>query len=149
MSLEIYDVRREVCQSTDWFCMWSFASTSGYCAEGQVDNREIVFSETLGGWLPNSFIATSENTLRSFLHGQLSRIPEVRRVTISEREKNGARIVEVWTALSKDDRDIRYRVYEVEEQIMDRFPEWLFDFHVFVDKDDLPEGCVSVYGKMK
>lgn len=110
--------------------------------------------ETLSGTYPvlswdpsqrNRITATGLEDLRAFFERAFAAVPEVARVKVAEREKHGNRIVHVWSMLHRDDRDTRFKVYDVEEQLSRRFPELLFEFHSHLVQPDAPDGDTAVY----
>lgn len=92
-----------------------------------------------------SIASNVEHTLRAFLERRLRSLSEVRRVNVSERENRGHRAIHVWTVLSGDDRATRFKVYEIEQQLVDHFPDLLFEFHSHKEREDAPEGDTKVY----
>jgi hypothetical protein len=72
-------------------------------------------------------------------------LSEVTRVVVSERCVSDSVVLRIWTLLSDDSRAARDRVYEVEEEILRRFPHDLFEFHCHLDRDYVPAGDTIVF----
>lgn len=69
---------------------------------------------------------TTEHTVGSFIGQALSQIPEVEYVLLMKEES----FLNIWTVIDKLDRTVRDQIYRIEFDIMGKFPELLFDFHV-------------------
>lgn len=91
------------------------------------------------------FSNTQLHSLSAFFGNELRRVNEVVGVKLTKRNQNGRDVIHVWTSLSKDDRDTRFRVYEIEERLMSHFHDELFDFHLHLTGDNLPGGRVPIY----
>ena len=92
-------------------------------------------------------VSSKDDNLSEFLKRRLRSVPEVESVRVSDRVKNGRHIVSVWTSLRKDDRETRFRVYDVEQQLSDHFSELLFEFHAHRHREDAPDGDRTLYQK--
>lgn len=91
------------------------------------------------------FSNTLLDSLEAFLTSRLKQVGEVLTVRLTGRVEHSRRVIHVWTTLSKDDRATRYRVYEIEESLMARFTDELFDFHLHLEGKNLPGGDVPIY----
>ena len=95
---------------------------------------------------PEFVVAPSTNDLRSFLESRLKSIPDVTRVKVARRKtRRGELALHVWTSLRRDDRPTRFKVYDVEQELVDHFPELIFEFHSHLARDDAPDGDTVVY----
>ena len=111
-------------------------------------------STRVGSWLESrsdcfvqKLSSSQEDSLEAFLSRELKQIEEVTSVRVSERTERDRNVIHVWTSLSRDTREVRYRVYEKEELLMAKFPDDLFDFHVHLEAPDLPSGDRPVYSR--
>lgn len=96
---------------------------------------------------PEDFsVADTTNDLRSFFETQLKSVPEVTWVKIAEREsRHGEKVLHVWTSLTRDDRETRFKVYDVEQDLIRHFPELIFEFHTHLAREDAPDGDTVIY----
>jgi hypothetical protein len=76
-----------------------------------------------------------QNNLARFLAQRLWRLAEVVRVGVSERRVGESRVIRVFALVSDDSRATRDRVYAVETEILQRFPQDLFEFQCQLDRD--------------
>ena len=130
---------------------WTFLTTAppvlahemlgGYQVEIVAGNGEPVLEEALP-WGTDDSVT---NHPHSFLVAALRRVGGIRRIGISEREQNSQIVTHIWTFLASDDRDVRRRVYEVQEKLLDTFSDQLFDFHVHPDRPKIPTGDITIY----
>lgn len=82
---------------------------------------------------PRDVSNSEQDTFRAFLARELKRVKGVTRVEITERGAGDLTIVRVLTFLSLDDPETRYQVYGIEERLMDRFQDELFEFRLQLD----------------
>jgi hypothetical protein len=82
---------------------------------------------------PRDVSNSEQDTFRAFLARELKRVKAVTRVEISEHGAGDRTIVRVLTFLSLDDAETRYQVYGIEERLMHRFQDELFDFRLQLD----------------
>jgi hypothetical protein len=71
------------------------------------------------------------NRLESFLAEKLIAIPGVEYVFLSLENDS----IDIWTVISKLDREIRAKIYDVEYDILDIIKGFQFDFHVICRND--------------
>jgi|APFre7841882630_1041343.scaffolds.fasta_scaffold13533_3 hypothetical protein len=76
-------------------------------------------------------IDTLTNRLESFLAEKLIAIPGVEYVFLSLENDS----IDIWTVISKLDREIRAKIYDVEYDILDIIKGFQFDFHVICRND--------------
>jgi hypothetical protein len=60
------------------------------------------------------------------LRSGLSEFPEVRSVFLHHGEK----ALQVWVDITEDSREVRDSVYHFEDEVSEKFPMIIFDFHV-------------------
>ncbi|MCH7868342.1 MAG: hypothetical protein IH881_11645 [Myxococcales bacterium] len=101
--------------------------------------------ESLNKEIPIVFHTSSRQTLEAFLQARMRQISEVENIEIAEREKDGQLSVHVWTYLSKDDKGTRFRVYDIEQELIELLPDILFEFHVHRGRPASPGGDETVY----
>lgn len=75
--------------------------------------------------MPEIALNTTVDTVGSVLAQALSQIPEVEYVLLTKEET----FLNVWTVIDKLDRSVRHQIYDIEFDIMGKFPELHFDFH--------------------
>ena len=114
--------------------------------EGEVTEFESGGVSPWSDTLSFSIALSTENELRCFLESRLKSIPEVVRVKIAERRtRKGAPALHVWSSLSRDDRATRFKLYDVEQELVDHFPELVLEFHSHLEREDAPDGDTVVY----
>lgn len=83
-------------------------------------------------WQPKYEIANSaDDNLEIFIAKSISQVPEVEYILNSKKDN----YYEIWTVINKLDREVRDRIYDIEYNILQRFRENYFDFHV-ICRDD-------------
>ncbi len=108
-------------------------------SEAQIQQQDDEPVSTLRLWLrycQSPFLAaekTPENAVCDF-SDSVSAIPEVMAITYQMEDD----AILVWTFISRRDKAVRALVYEMELNLMERYPALLFDFHV-LSKENLLE----------
>lgn len=69
--------------------------------------------------------------LTRFFVERMTPIGLVERVYMSYFDRE----IDIWTILSEDTEEIRKRLYEIEAEILSRFQEFVFDFHIYALSD--------------
>lgn len=75
---------------------------------------------------------TLDTTLENFFSSFFSSIPEVEYVFLDQKDD---RLLNVLTFINSLKRDVREKIYEVEQKIMAYFDEANFNFHVIARSD--------------
>jgi len=81
---------------------------------------------------------TRKDKVTSHLVGVLCSIPHV----VAAFHGREGRLHRVWFVLEDDTWESCCRVYDVEDKILDRFPDRLFDFHVTRRGNGIPDDWV-------
>lgn len=76
-------------------------------------------------------INTLHHDLRRFFAERIAAAGSVARVYMSFFEKE----IDIWTIVENDSKEERNRLYEIEGDILRRFKEFSFDFHIFLLED--------------
>ena len=71
-------------------------------------------------------LITKDDSLESFIVKNISRIPEVEYILLLSTDN----YYEIWTVINELDREVRDRIYDIEYNILEQFPDLYFDFHV-------------------
>lgn len=83
-------------------------------------------------WQSEYEIANSaDDKLEIFVAKSISQVPEVEYIIFSKIDN----YYEIWTVINKLDREARDRIYDVEYNILERFRDNYFDFHVICRND--------------
>ena len=100
------------------------------CLDSQWQSDELVF-ETL----------SIDCTIANYFADQIfERFPKIALVAYyREKEK-----VTIWTAMPELDRELRRKIYEVQEQTILRFPEYVFDCYVVSSVNVVPGSFVVI-----
>lgn len=110
------------------------------------DDVEVAVESAPWKALVSSKSTLSTFGLEAFLQSRLKSIPEVSHVKVAKRiSRGGDPVLHVWASLTRDDRPTRYKVYDVEIELAEHFPEVLFEFHSHLDRDAAPDGDTVVY----
>ena len=90
-------------------------------------------------WQSKYEIANSgEDKLETFIAKSISKIAEVEYIFLSKQDN----YYEIWTVINKLDRNVRGRIYDIEYDILERFGDNYFDFHVICRDDrNIAEIC--------
>jgi len=75
--------------------------------------------------------ATDKNRLEYFIAQNISKIPQVEYIFFSKRDT----FYEIWTVINKLDREIRKKIYDIEFNILQKFKDLYFDFHIICRND--------------
>jgi len=78
-----------------------------------------------------------DDRVENFIAKSISRIPEVEYILLSKKDN----YYEIWTVINKLDREARDRIYDIEYDILERFRDNYFDFHV-ICRDDKSIGKI-------
>lgn len=67
---------------------------------------------------------------------KVSKIPGVTKIAYKPK----GNVVTIWTFINKPDKEIQFSVYEIEQQIMEKYPELIFDFTIIFKGKESPTG---------
>ncbi|MEM3335881.1 MAG: hypothetical protein QXY47_07610 [Thermoplasmata archaeon] len=59
----------------------------------------------------------------------ISKVSKISGVTKVAYKPKG-NIITIWTFINKPDKDLQFSVYEIEQQIIEKYPELVFDFTI-------------------
>lgn len=81
---------------------------------------------------------SAEDKLEILIVKSISQITEVEYILFFKEDN----YYEIWTVINKLDREVRDRIYDVEYNILERFRDNYFDFHVICrDEKSIEEIC--------
>ena len=87
-------------------------------------------------------LANIDCTIANYFSDQIfERFPKIALVAYY-REKGK---VTIWTAMSELDRELRRKIYEVQEQTILRFPEYVFDCYVVSSVNVVPDSFTIIH----
>lgn len=69
----------------------------------------------------------------------ISKVSKISGVTKVAYKPKG-NIITIWTFINKPDKDLQFSVYEIEQQIIEKYPELVFDFTIIFKGDESPTG---------
>ncbi|GLI52392.1 hypothetical protein [Thermodesulfovibrio yellowstonii] len=75
------------------------------------------------------------NAIIEFI-SKVARFPEVIKVAYKPK----GNIITIWTFIKKPEKNLLFSIYEIEHQIMEKFPELIFDFTVIFKNSESPTG---------
>lgn len=73
----------------------------------------------------------------------MSKVSKISGVTKVVYKPKGNTIT-IWTYIQKPDKDLQFSVYEIEQQLMEKFPELIFDFTIIFKGKEIPTGFYEV-----
>lgn len=104
--------------------------------ERRTRQEEYTFSKEVG----EAAVHTSGHNVGYFIGRALSQIPEVEYVLVKEEKT----FLSIWTVIDKLDRSVRHQIYSVEFNIMSKFTEFRFDFHVIARMGRPPQAVLPL-----
>lgn len=103
----------------------------------QVIEREFRQGDTFRTEDPTQ-VATSD--INQFIAFQFSVVPEVECVYTAFRENH---VFYVWIVIDRWEKEVRRRIYQQQQAVIDQFPEFCFDFYIVPREGERVEDLIS------
>ncbi len=105
---------------------------------GQIEQKIAIFNFFLVK--QPSIWDSKEYSLENFISSKISEIKEVEYIYFIKKDT----FYEIWTIINKLDREVRKQIYDIEFNILQKFKDLYFDFHIICRNDrDINELCSS------